>query len=215
MEEPLRQEGKRVCPPPQPPHPPKVIAVLPKCSWNSNSSQYYLILQPTGVLHGKKIAGDWKLKAGTYNKAKGWHCQPAVPSDYSDWRKPLPGSFHGRERVQAADLMDIPLEKPPPTAQKSLVKSYPFNPERGRSAELPIAGCSVGGKPSPRRGLLRLVRLSPSATAGRHRSLTGALETLSTKITSTLWASLILWKPAPVSPLNGFRAWEPVTMSTE
>lgn len=60
---------------------------------------------------------------------------------------------------------------------------------------------SDGGEPSPRRGLLCQVRWSP-AIVGRHCSHTKGLETLPTKITSALWASLFLWKPVLVSPLR-------------
>ena len=153
VEEPLRQEGKRVRLPPLPPHPlPKVIAVLPKYSWNSSSSWYYLILQPSGVLHEKKIAGNWKSKAGTYNKAKGWHCQPTIPSDDRDWRKPLPGSFHGREKEYRLQTLWTFLWRNHHQLHKKACEVYAFNPERGRSAELPVAGWMVRWEEKPHPG---------------------------------------------------------------
>ena len=61
----------------------------------------------------------------------------ALPGDNSLWGwgldKTIPRlTSWGRERLQAADIMDFPLEKPPPPTARKARGTNTFNTERGR-----------------------------------------------------------------------------------
>lgn len=126
----LREEGKTVCllPLPLPPVaqnnscPPKIVLKY---------KFFVLLINPsTYCCYEKKVADIWKLKASTSNKAEGRHCQLTIPSDYGDW-KSHSQSHSMRERTQASDIMDIPLERPPLTTIQKACDVYTFNTEKG------------------------------------------------------------------------------------
>lgn len=139
-------EKKRICPPPLPSPPsaqnnscpPKIVLKFKFFILLVNPSSYWYYLW-------KQVAGIWKLKAGTYNKAEGWYCWLTVPSEYRDWEKPLPRSFRGGERDSRLQVLrTFFLWRNRPPGMKKPVRS-PHWTRRG-GARQPVAGCQLGGQ---------------------------------------------------------------------
>lgn len=102
--------------------------------------------------------------------------------------------------------MNIPLKRPPLTAQKA-GDVYTFSTERMgvgvKGTDPPVVGCQMGGKTEaqPRRGPVPSEAVACAAV--RFHCFPQEALRPSTKITSALWASLIFGKPVLVSPLDG------------
>lgn len=122
------------------------------------------------------------------NKAEGRHCKLIVPSDYGDWKSHPPGFSCGTERLQAADIVDIPFEKPPPTttAQRACDVTHVTQSEEGAGCRWEenearpgwalgeaVTGAVVGCPCFPTRGLRQT--LSIKATSPLSITLCGRL----------------------------------------
>lgn len=155
-------EKKRICPPPLPSPPsaqnnscpPKIVLKFKFFILLVNPSSYWYYLW-------KQVAGIWKLKAGTYNKAEGWYCWLTVPSEYRDWEKPLPRSFRGGERDSRLQVLrTFFLWRNRPHWHEKACAVSPLNTEGGSPTACSWLSAGRASEALPGQGLQGLGRRS-------------------------------------------------------